>query len=86
MYILISRVEPLYKPEVGPTSTSHLSSRPCLGATLTSSPLKEPLIGTSSFHHEAAHDMKFNLSHLRYMGRTPIRHRCSWNPPMPLED
>lgn len=33
----------------------------CLGATITSIPLKEPLIKIPLFHHEAGHDMRLDL-------------------------
>lgn len=58
----ISSVKPLREPEGRSTSTSHFRFfGSCLGASLISSPIEEPLIGTSSFHHETAHGATLNF-------------------------
>lgn len=58
--IFISRVEPLRKPEMGLTSTSHFKFFvPYLDAT--SIPLDVPLIGTSSFNHKLTHSTMLDL-------------------------
>lgn len=60
------------------------SSRHCLGATITSSPLDGPLIGTFSFCYKVVHRMVLDVINLLSVRQTPIWRRCHWKPPLPL--
>lgn len=54
--------------------------KPCLGVNLTSiPPLSEPLIGTSSFHHETTHGITLNLLNVHSVRQTPRRQHWPWN-------
>lgn len=68
------------------THRHHISGLPgpYLGATITSSPLEEWIIGKLSFHHEATHSVTLDHSlELSSARRTSIQRRCLWNLPLP---